>query len=86
MSGSKFRANEVSQGVIEIFLFMLAIKVMKRYCCIQRHINADFPFGNSLTCRFKNDTLLVIVLLKQLRCTRYIHVEREYVGLRVNAA
>lgn len=85
MSGFKFRASEVSQGMVGIFL-MLAIKVMKRYCCVQRHNNVDFPFGNSLVCRCKNNTLLVIVFLKQVRCTSYIHVERECVGLGINAA
>lgn len=34
MSRFKFRTSEVSQGVVEICLFMLAIKVMKRYCFI----------------------------------------------------
>lgn len=59
---------------------------MKCYCCVQRHIDVNFPFGNSLVCRFKNNTLLVIVFFQQVRCTSYIHVERECVGLRINAA
>lgn len=32
MSRFKFRTSEVSQGMIEIFVLLLAIKVMKCYC------------------------------------------------------
>lgn len=47
---------------------------------------SHFPFGKSLFHRFKRDTPSLVVFLKQLRCTRYIHLEREWVGLRINAA
>lgn len=46
---------------------------------------SSFPFGESLIRRFKKDTLGVIVFLKQFRCMSDIHVERECVGLRINA-
>lgn len=45
----------------------------------------SFSVGNCFTCRLENDTLLVIAFLKQFRCTNCIHVEREYVGLRIKA-
>lgn len=52
---------------------------------LKAYIDFSFPFGKPLIHRFKKDTLWVIVFLKQFRCLGYIHVEREYVGLKITA-
>lgn len=82
ISRSDFRTSTVSQGMVEVFCLCWPSGSWNATVLSEGMLTFSFSFGNSLICRLRNDTLLVIVFLEQFRCISCIYIEH-YMGLRI---
>lgn len=73
------KTSELSRGMAEIFCWCWPPGSWNALILAKGILMFSFSLGSSLICRFTNNTLLVIVFLKQWRCMSCVHVEREHV-------